>query len=86
MTTTDASTEILQAEVTRRTSMGWILVSRDDNGAQMRKPKSFSFGWALAWFLMLGIGLLVYLFYYMAKKDELVYIQAINGELTITKS
>ena len=84
MTTT--TNEVLKAEIARRTMQGWQLISQSEDEAQMRKPMSFSFGWALAWFLLLGIGLLVYVFYYMAKKDQLVYIRIIDGQLTVTES
>jgi capsule polysaccharide export protein KpsE/RkpR len=33
---------------------------------QLVKPKKFSFIWALVWFLLFGIGLIVYLLYYGA--------------------
>ena len=81
---TDA--DVLQAEIARRTSQGWMIVSSGPTQAQMKKPKSFSFGWALLWFLLLGIGLLVYIFYYMAKKEPLIYIQVTDGQLSVTES
>lgn len=40
----------------------------------MVKPKEFAFGWATFWFLMFGVGILVYIFYYMGKKDEMAYL------------
>jgi hypothetical protein len=32
--------------------------------------------WAFLWFLCLGVGLVVYLLYYAAKKDQQVYLTA----------
>ena len=79
--------EMLQAEISRRTVQGWVVVSQGENEAQMRKPKSFSFFWAFLWFLLLVFGLLIYIFYYMSKKDQLVYIQVTDdGRLTVTES
>jgi len=33
----------------------------------MPKPKQFSFLWALLWFLVFGIGIVVYLIYYASR-------------------
>jgi len=43
--------------------------------AQLVKPKQFSFIWALLWFLVFGIGILVYLFYYASMQDEVRYVE-----------
>ncbi len=82
--TTDS--ELLSAEIARRTGQGWMLVSQTGTEAQMRKPKQFSFVWAFLWLLLFIFGLLVYLIYYMAKKDELVYLRAQDGVVRVTKS
>ena len=84
--TTDGSSYVLSQEIARRTGEGWILVSQTGNGAQMRKPKQFSFVWAFIWFLLLVFGLLIYLVYYIAKNDELVYLSVQDGVLSVTKS
>ena len=81
---TDA--DLLQAAIARRTSQGWVIVSSGPTEAQMKKPKSFSFVWAFVWFLLLVFGLLIYIFYYMAKKEPLIYIQVTDGQLTVTES
>ena len=39
------------------------------------RPKKFSFLWALLWFLLFGIGILVYVAYYLAKSDQTVYLE-----------
>ena len=41
----------------------------------MVKPKEFSFLWAIVWFLFFGIGILVYIFYYLAKSDERIRLE-----------
>jgi uncharacterized membrane protein len=38
------------------------------------KSKKFSFLFALLWFLLLGVGLIVYLIYYAGKRDKQVYL------------
>jgi hypothetical protein len=46
--------------------------------AQLVKPKKFGFIWALVWFLLFGIGLIVYLLYYWGKRDQTVYLEVDN--------
>jgi hypothetical protein len=48
--------------------------ARTQTTAQLVKPKKFSFIWALVWFLLFGIGLIVYLLYYWGKRDQTVYL------------
>lgn len=67
--------EALQKEINKYVSRGFRVVSQTDTTAQLMKPKTFGFLWALAWLLLFGVGILVYLFYYWAKKDETVYLQ-----------
>ncbi len=31
--------------------------------------------WATAWFLVCGVGVLVYVFYYASKKDDAIYLR-----------
>ena len=60
---------------------GFIVVSQTETSAQLVKPKGFSLMWALLWFLLLGIGLLVYIFYYVSKKDQTVYLYVEDGKV-----
>jgi len=60
-------------------NQGYRVVSQTDSSAQLVKPKEFSFIWAFLWFLLLGIGVVVYLFYYASKKDKSVYLTVTNG-------
>jgi hypothetical protein len=64
----------LRAEIDRLIRDGYRVVSETETSAQLVKPKAFSFIWALIWFLLLGFGVLIYIFYYMAKKDTVVYL------------
>jgi len=54
---------------------GYHVTERTEHSAQLVKPKKFSFFWATAWFLCFGVGILVYLFYYWSKRDQVVYLQ-----------
>ena len=67
--------KILQDQIAKYSRKGYQIVSQTDTTAQMRKPKIFSFLWAFLWFLLFGVGILVYIFYYMAKKDTIVFIE-----------
>ena len=54
------------------------MASSSGREAQLRqlvRPKKFSFIWALLWFLLFGIGIIVYLIYYAAKQDEGRYLE-----------
>ena len=66
----------LQEHIDWYVRQGYLVVSQTEGSAQLVKPKQFSFIWALFWFLWFGVGVLVYLFYYMAKKDRTVYLKA----------
>lgn len=48
--------------------------SRTDNQLIMIRKKTFSFLWGFLWFLLWGFGLIVYLLYYLSKKDEVYTI------------
>ncbi len=60
---------------------GYQVVSQTETSAQLVKPKSFSFGWAFLWFLFFGIGLLVYVLYYMMKSDGAIYLYVEDGKV-----
>lgn len=66
----------LQPRIDMLVRQGWRVVSQSSEGAQLVRPKTFSFLWATAWFLLCGVGVLVYVFYYASKKDEQVYLRA----------
>lgn len=65
---------------------GFFVRLRTPTTAQLVKPKKFSFISALLWFLLFGIGLLIYLFYYASQRDEGVYLQVDEyGKVTATR-
>jgi hypothetical protein len=65
---------ILDKEVEKYAERGFRVVAGTDTTAQLVKPKTYSFLWAFIWFLFLIVGLLLYILWYMAKKDEQVYL------------
>lgn len=67
--------EILQREITARyLRRGFRVMSQTDTTAQLVRPKTFSFIWACAWFLLCGVGVLVYVFHYANKQDTGIYL------------
>ena len=66
---------ILDREIKRYVKRDFRVVSRTDTTAQLVKPKKFNFLWAILWFLLFGVGLIVYLLYYAGKKDQTVYLE-----------
>src|SRR5215210_5791321 len=69
---------ILDAVVMKYARIGYEVRSRTQTTAQLVKPKKFSFIWALVWFLLFGIGLIVYLLYYWGKRDQTIYLEVDN--------
>jgi hypothetical protein len=65
----------LDQAIARYSSQGYRVTTRSDTTAQLFRPKKFSFFWALLWFLVFGIGLIVYLLYYAAKKDSVIFLE-----------
>jgi hypothetical protein len=64
---------------------GYFVRLRTPTAAQLVKPKEFSLVWALVWFLLCGVGVLIYVFYYASKRDEGVYLQVDDyGNTTLT--
>lgn len=54
---------------------------RTERELKMIRRKKFSFLWSVLWFFFFGIGLLIYIFYYMSKKDEIIYIRIDKTEI-----
>lgn len=65
---------ILQEEIEYYLERDYRVVSQTDTTAQLVKSKVFSLLWALLWFLFFGVGLVVYLLYYVAKRDHQIYL------------
>ena len=72
--TLDARKQILEREIVKYSKRGYRVVNRTDTTAQMVKPRQFSCLAATLWTLLFGIGLIFYLFYYLAKKEDVVYL------------
>ncbi len=68
-------TELLQQEITKYVRKGFHVVSQTETTAQLVKPKNFSLLWALLWFLLFGIGLIIYLIWYWSRRDQTVYLE-----------
>jgi len=64
----------LQQHINWYVGQGYRIIAQTETSAQLIKPKQFSLIWALLWFLLFGIGLIVYIIYYAAKKDKAVYL------------
>jgi hypothetical protein len=62
---------VLQQDINIWLQRGFYVIHKDDFSATLRKPKEFSFVFALFWFLFFGIGLIIYILYYISKKDTI---------------
>jgi hypothetical protein len=68
--------EILQREITHYRRRGFNVISQTQTSVSLLKPKKFSLLVALLTLIFgVGIGLLVYIIYFIGiKKDETVYL------------
>lgn len=71
----DERSAILDRVIAAYSQRGYRIVARTATSAQLARPKPFSCVWAFIWFLLLGFGLLIYLFYYLAKRDDLIWLE-----------
>ena len=84
--TTEQQKAVLQAEVIKYVRQGFIVVSQTDTTAQLVKHKKFSLFWAVIWFLLAIVPLILYILYYMAKKDEQVFLVVDeNGKVKVSR-
>jgi len=67
--------EILQQYIYAYIQQGYRVVSQTDTTAQMIKPKQFSLLAAIFWLFVFVIGLLIYIFYFMASGDQQMYLE-----------
>lgn len=72
---------LLQKEIEKYIRQGYRVVSQTDTTAQLVKPKQFSCLYATLWFLLFGVGLIFYLFWYASQKDQTVYLQVVNEKV-----
>jgi len=56
------------------TNNGFEVVNRDRLEIKLSKKKKFSYLSAFFWFLLLGVGLVIYILYYLLKRDDNVAI------------
>ncbi len=77
---------ILLREVVKYRERGYSVVSETDYSAVFCKRKKMNLNWLTFWvFLGFGIGLLGYLVYFIAKKEEVFCIDVLlNGEVLRT--
>ena len=73
----------LQNTIEDHASRGFIISSQTETTAQRVRSKEFNLVPALVWFLLFGIGVLVYIFYYMYKSDETIFIRVQGGEVSV---
>jgi len=62
--------EKLDTISTLYTNNGYKIVERDRLGIQLFKKKKFSYLSAFLWFLLLGVGLVIYILYYLLRGDH----------------
>jgi hypothetical protein len=64
----------LNKQLSIATSYGYAITSQTTTTAQLLRKKTFSCLIATLSFFVFGVGVLVYLFYFLAKRDELIYL------------
>ena len=80
---------ILEERIGQLVRHGYRVTSRTETTAQLVKPKEFSLLWALVWLLVtlcvFGLGIIIYLFYYLAQKDQTAYLEVgPHGDVNVT--
>jgi hypothetical protein len=65
----------LRFQVEHYVGAGWRVVGQTPDGVQLVKPKKFSLVFALLWFCLGGVGLIVYLLYYASKRDRQLFLR-----------
>jgi hypothetical protein len=74
---------VLQQAIAHYTQSGYRVVSQTDTTAQLVKPRVFSCLWSVLWFLCFGIGLVLYILYYLSKRDAVIFVSVDeNGRVT----
>jgi hypothetical protein len=69
---------VLDQSIAKYQNEGWILLSKVDGVAQLKKPKKFNWGWFIFWllisFIIIGGLALIYVIYYAVKKEEIIVL------------
>lgn len=69
----------LQDHIDWYQSRGLHLDSQTETTAKLSEPKQFAWGWAFFWFIFFGVGVFVYLIYYMLKSGKAVHLTVVDG-------
>ena len=82
-------TAILEQHIGQLIRHGYRVISRTETTVQLVKPKEFSLLWALVWLgvtlCVFGLGILIYLFCYLAQRDKTVYLEVdLYGQVNVT--
>ena len=77
--------DILQKEIGRYIRKGFRVVSQTDTSAQLVKPKRFSLLWAIIWLILAVLPFILYLLWYLSRKDQVVYL-TVDTQGRISKS
>lgn len=64
----------LKAQIRIAVEYGYQLTNQTSTTAQLIRNKKFSCLFASLGFLLAGIGAVIYVFYYLAKRDEVIYL------------
>jgi hypothetical protein len=66
----------MEEEIARLTRRGYVIVNRAETSAQLKRSKHFSIWWALFWLLVGGLGLPLYIgWYLLVKRDRVAFIR-----------
>lgn len=70
--------ELLEEAIENYTNQGWVLVSRTQRMAQLKKPKQFNwiafFFWLIVSAMTFGLPIILYIIYYAVKKEPIVTV------------
>lgn len=70
----------LKAQIKELTSKGYVVTVQDTTTAQLVRRKQFSCLVATLSFFFFGIGFFIYLFYFLAQRDETIYLDLSTQE------
>jgi len=75
-------TAILEREIVYYSRLGYRIQSQTTTTAQLIRPRTFSCLMATLWLIFFLVGLLIYLFWYLSKRDDIVFLSVDeNGRL-----
>lgn len=62
---------------------GYSVKFRTETQLQLVKPKEFSLLWAIVWLFVALVGILIYIFYYLSKNDEIITVTIPNDNIEL---